>query len=131
MLVVTRRKGQRIVIGSDIEIVVSEISGSTVRLAILAPRSVSVLRGEMLDEVRKRNQEAADMPLEITLHGWNRIGLKSIELQVENGVAPVSDLRPQRCGNLIPFLLEFLHHPVEGRSMFGQGLVFLTAHHPA
>ena len=89
MLVVTRRKGQRIVIGSDIEIVVSEISGSTVRLAILAPRSVSVLRGEMLDEVRKRNQEAADMPLEITLQGLD------LKAQIETVAESVRSPAPE------------------------------------
>jgi len=60
MLVVTRRKGQRIVIGNDIEIVVSGISGSTVRLAVVAPRSVPVLRGEVFDNVREQNLVAAE-----------------------------------------------------------------------
>lgn len=59
MLVVTRRKGQRIVIGNDIEVVVSGISGSTVRLAIVAPRSVTVLRGEVYETVLEQNRAAA------------------------------------------------------------------------
>jgi carbon storage regulator len=59
MLVVTRRKGQRIVIGNDIEIVVSGISGSTVRLAVVAPRSVPVLRGEVYEAVLEQNRAAA------------------------------------------------------------------------
>lgn len=59
MLVVTRRKGQRIVIGNDIEVVVSGISGSTVRLAIVAPRSVTVLRGEVYESVLEQNRAAA------------------------------------------------------------------------
>jgi carbon storage regulator len=59
MLVVTRRKGQKIVIGSDIEVVVSGISGSTVRLAVVAPRSVPVLRGEVYDAVLEQNRAAA------------------------------------------------------------------------
>lgn len=58
MLVVTRRKGQRIVIGNDIEIIVSGISGSTVRLAVVAPRSVPVLRGEVFEAVRELNEAA-------------------------------------------------------------------------
>lgn len=67
MLVVTRRKGQRIVIGSDIEVIVTGISGSTVRLAVVAPRSVQVLRGEVHDEVRHENQAASGTPLDLPL----------------------------------------------------------------
>lgn len=59
MLVVTRRKGQRIVIGNDIEVVVTGISGSTVRLAVVAPRSVPVLRGEVYEAVLEQNKAAA------------------------------------------------------------------------
>lgn len=59
MLVVTRRKGQRIVIGDDIEIVVAGISGSTVRLAIVAPRSVAVLRGEVHEAALEESRAVA------------------------------------------------------------------------
>lgn len=58
MLVVTRRKGQRIVIGNDIEVVVSGISGTTVKLAIVAPRNIPVLRGEVFEAVCQLNQSA-------------------------------------------------------------------------
>lgn len=64
MLVVTRRKGQRIIIGNDIEVVVSGISGSTVRLAIVAPRNVPVLRGEVFETVREMNNAALGAELE-------------------------------------------------------------------
>ena len=64
MLVVTRRKGQRIVIGNDIEVVVTGISGSTVRLAVVAPRSVPVLRGEVYEAVLEQNQAAARAALD-------------------------------------------------------------------
>ena len=64
MLVVTRRKGQRIVIGNDIEVVVSGISGSTVRLAIVAPRSIPVLRGEVYEAVLQQNKAAAESALD-------------------------------------------------------------------
>ncbi len=64
MLVVTRRKGQRIVIGNDIEVVVTGISGSTVRLAVVAPRSVPVLRGEVYEAVLEQNKAAARAALD-------------------------------------------------------------------
>lgn len=64
MLVVTRRKGQRIIIGNDIEVIVSGISGSTVRLAVVAPRNVPVLRGEVFETVREMNQAALGAELD-------------------------------------------------------------------
>jgi carbon storage regulator CsrA len=47
MLVISRRKGERILIGDDIEIVVVEVSRSGVRLGVRAPPSVVVLRDEL------------------------------------------------------------------------------------
>ena len=48
MLVVTRHSGQSIVIGQDIEVVVLQVEGSQVRIGINAPRSVRVLRNELV-----------------------------------------------------------------------------------
>jgi carbon storage regulator len=59
MLSITRRPGQRIVIGDDIVVEVTEISGSTVRLSIEAPRSVPIYREEIWLEVKRANEEAA------------------------------------------------------------------------
>ena len=44
MLVLTRRPGQSIRIGEDIEVTVVEVRGDQVRLAIDAPRHVPVVR---------------------------------------------------------------------------------------
>ena len=59
MLVVTRRKGQRIVIGGDIEVIVTELSKGSVRLAIRAPLRTSILRGEVHDSIEDANRAAA------------------------------------------------------------------------
>ena len=48
MLTLTRREGQRIAIGPDIVVVVKGISRGSVRLGIVAPRSVEVHREELL-----------------------------------------------------------------------------------
>lgn len=48
MLVLSRKFGEEIVIGSDIKIEVIEIRGKKVRLGITAPQQVSVLRAEIL-----------------------------------------------------------------------------------
>jgi carbon storage regulator len=48
-LVVTRRDGESLMIGDDIEIAVLSISADKVRLGITAPRAVKVLRREVYD----------------------------------------------------------------------------------
>ncbi len=58
MLIVSRRKGQRIVIGHDIEVVVTEISRSSVKLGIQAPASHTILRGEVHEAIEPANREA-------------------------------------------------------------------------
>ena len=47
MLVLTRKQGERIVIGDDIVITVVRTKGSSVRVGIQAPSHVPVLRGEI------------------------------------------------------------------------------------
>jgi carbon storage regulator len=60
MLILQRRVGQRIVVSGGIEITVTAVSKTGVRLAVNAPRGVSVLRGEVYDEVAQANARAAD-----------------------------------------------------------------------
>jgi carbon storage regulator len=59
MLMMTRRAGQKIVLGEDITIEVVEVSGNTVRLGVNAPRSVPVYREEIWAAVRAENEAAA------------------------------------------------------------------------
>jgi len=59
MLVITRRSGERVVLGDDITITVLDISGSTVRLGIDAPTEVPVYRHEIWLAVKAENQAAA------------------------------------------------------------------------
>ena len=60
MLIVTRRKGQRIVLGNDIEIVITDISRSGVKIGIVAPTSLTILRGEVRDAVEQANRESLE-----------------------------------------------------------------------
>jgi carbon storage regulator len=48
MLVLTRKRGETIVIGEDIILTVFEVQGNRVRLGIDAPDQVGVLRGELV-----------------------------------------------------------------------------------
>ncbi|MBO9533269.1 MAG: carbon storage regulator CsrA [Solirubrobacteraceae bacterium] len=59
MLNITRKVGEKIIIGEDVVLEVMEVSGSSVRLGIRAPRSVPVYREEIWDSVREENAAAA------------------------------------------------------------------------
>ena len=52
MLVLTRKIGQSIVIGDDIEVVVLEVRGEQVRIGIRAPKTVSVHRKEIYEQIQ-------------------------------------------------------------------------------
>lgn len=53
MLVLTRRPGQCLAIGEDVEICIIEASKTRVRIGIDAPRRVAVVRSEVLEKGRK------------------------------------------------------------------------------
>ena len=58
MLALTRKKGESIIVGDNIEIVVLGITGEQVRLGIIAPKSISVHRKEIFEQIRLENKEA-------------------------------------------------------------------------
>jgi carbon storage regulator len=59
MLIITRRPGEKIMLGDDIVVHVMEIVGNSVRVGIQAPRSIPVYREEIWNAVREENQAAA------------------------------------------------------------------------
>jgi carbon storage regulator len=61
MLIITRRPGEKIMVGEDIVVHVMEIVGNSVRVGIEAPRSVPVYREEIWNAVRDENRAAADV----------------------------------------------------------------------
>ena len=58
MLTFTRRAGERIVIGNDIEITVLDVGGGRVRIGVTAPRAVAIHRGEIVDRIEAENRRA-------------------------------------------------------------------------
>lgn len=58
MLIVSRKKSESILIGDDIEVVVTEIGADRVKIGIRAPKGVPILRRE-LAEARDLNREAS------------------------------------------------------------------------
>ncbi|MCL2356432.1 MAG: carbon storage regulator CsrA [Defluviitaleaceae bacterium] len=58
MLALTRKRGESIIIGDNIEIVVLGITGEQTRIGIIAPKSIAVHRKEIFDQIRSENTEA-------------------------------------------------------------------------
>jgi carbon storage regulator len=58
MLVLSRKLGEKIVIGDGIVLTVLKVDGGRVRIGIEAPENVSILRGELIE----RAQEFAGDP---------------------------------------------------------------------
>ena len=50
MLILTRRIGETLLIGEDIEVNVLDVRGQQVRFGIAAPKDVKVLRKELVNE---------------------------------------------------------------------------------
>jgi carbon storage regulator len=59
MLVLTRRAGEKLIIGNEIIIEILSVSGEGVRLGVVAPRETSVHRFEIFTEIQRANCDAA------------------------------------------------------------------------
>ena len=71
MLVLTRRHGESVRIGSDVRVTVVSTTGGQVRIAIDAPDEVGIFREEIFERVASANVEAAAVS-EAMLQGIGR-----------------------------------------------------------
>lgn len=58
MLVLSRKVGETIWIGDDVELVITEVKGDYVKVGVRAPRTVDIIRGELRNDVSDANKEA-------------------------------------------------------------------------
>ncbi|MCR8632370.1 carbon storage regulator CsrA [Paenibacillus radicis (ex Xue et al. 2023)] len=65
MLVLARKKGESIIIGDQIELVVLGVEGDVVKLGIQAPKKVQVYRKEIYDAIKENNREASSQSLDM------------------------------------------------------------------
>ena len=106
MLVLSRRPGQSILIGKEIEVVVLGSDGVQVRVGIRAPREVTVLRRELLKQVEEENRRASTGTLGVSVEslgaalgqfggdlGGNGLGTPS-----EAGAPPAAPEKVRRAG---------------------------------
>ena len=59
MLVLTRKSGEKIIIGDDIVVTVLDVAGTQVRIGIEAPREIAVHRSEIYERIQEENLLAA------------------------------------------------------------------------
>ena len=57
MLILTRRKGESLMIGDDISVTVLGVRGTQVRIGVNAPQDVSVHRQEIYDRIKSQNEQ--------------------------------------------------------------------------
>jgi carbon storage regulator len=65
LLILTRKVGESVAIGDEIQVSVVEIKGSQVKLGIQAPREVSVHRQEIYQKIRQENLRAAQVTTDV------------------------------------------------------------------
>ena len=59
MLVLSRKKGETIKIGDDIEITIVAVANDQVKIGIQAPKNIEILRKELFEEIQDENKAAS------------------------------------------------------------------------
>jgi len=59
LLVFTRKKGERLVIGNEIEVTILNVGSGAVKVGIKAPRHISVHRHEVYEAIKRENLAAS------------------------------------------------------------------------
>ncbi len=78
MLVLSRRKGESIVIDGNIELTVVRVDGDAVRIGFKAPSNVQILRSEVYEDIQLSNKvsvikDRTNLPLRLS-SGANALG---------------------------------------------------------
>ena len=59
MLILSRKIGEKVMIGDDVSVSIIEIRGDQVRIGVDAPKAVKVFRQEVFDAILAENKAAA------------------------------------------------------------------------
>ncbi len=79
MLVLTRRPGEVLLIGGEIRLTVLAVDGDRVKLGIEAPRSISIVRAELVEAVSEANRQAAHAPARVLERLRRTLTVRSVE----------------------------------------------------
>ena len=60
MLVLKRKAGESIIVADNIEIKIIEVEEGRIKIGIDAPKEVSIIRKEVLEETKSENKTAAE-----------------------------------------------------------------------
>jgi carbon storage regulator len=64
VLVVSRKIGERILIGDKVAVTVVKISGGAVRIGVEAPPEMAVMRQELAEEIDQEERGVLEAPLD-------------------------------------------------------------------
>ena len=67
MLILTRKEGQSITIGNNIQVSVLEINPKSIRVGIQAPKHISIYRDEIYSKIQEQNRLAAENVVGVNL----------------------------------------------------------------
>lgn len=65
MLVITRKKGESILIGENVEITIVKVEDGSVKLSINAPRNITILRKELVSQITEENKAAVSKDISV------------------------------------------------------------------
>lgn len=66
MLILQRKKNQSIAIGNDIKITILDVGSDNVKIAIEAPKSIFIVRSELLEAANANKEAATFLPPSLT-----------------------------------------------------------------
>lgn len=67
MLVLTRKLNEAILIDDKVEIIINEINKDTVKIAVIAPKNIRILRKELVETIIDANKEAVSQATPLQL----------------------------------------------------------------
>ncbi|WP_047153543.1 carbon storage regulator CsrA [Aneurinibacillus tyrosinisolvens] len=82
MLVLTRKKGESIVIGDNITVKIISTEGDQVKIAIDAPRHVEIHRQEVYEAIQAENRLAGTKQAGIDIAQLKQVGSKTSGMKI-------------------------------------------------